>query len=60
MILIYRFMLKSLGQWTAASLKPRKVIPSELATVPPKQLPSDKKQEEENKEQEDGIQEESE
>ena len=44
-------MLKSLGQWTAANLKPRKVIPSQLAIMPSKQPPSDKKQEEEDKQQ---------
>lgn len=38
-------MLKSLGQWTASSLKQRKVIPSQL-TVPSKLPPSDREQEE--------------
>lgn len=37
-------MLKSLGQWTSASLKPRKIIPSELTTVPSKPPSSDKEQ----------------
>jgi len=39
-------MLKSLGQWTAASLKPRKVIPSQLTVVSSKPSSSDKEQEE--------------
>lgn len=38
-------MLKSLGQWTASSLKQRKVIPSQL-TVPSKLPLSDREQEE--------------
>lgn len=29
-------MLKSLGQWTSLSLKPRKIIPSTLTIVPSK------------------------
>lgn len=33
---IFRFMLKSLGQWTSLSLKPRKIIPSTLTLVPSK------------------------
>lgn len=41
--LINRFMLKSLGQWTAPSFKPRKIIPSQLTVVPSKP-PADKGQ----------------
>ena len=37
-------MLKSLGQWTAPSLKPRKIIPSQLTVVPSKPPPTDKGQ----------------
>lgn len=36
---IFRFMLKSLGQWTSPSLKPRKIIPSTLTVVPAKPPP---------------------
>lgn len=32
-------MLKSLGQWTSPSLKPRKIIPSSLTVVPAKPPP---------------------
>lgn len=32
-------MLKSLGQWTSPSLKPRKIIPSTLTVVPSKPPP---------------------
>ncbi|XP_078033569.1 piezo type mechanosensitive ion channel component isoform X1 [Augochlora pura] len=33
MVFFHRFMLKSLGQWTSASIKPRKIIPSALTVV---------------------------
>lgn len=42
-------MLKSLGQWTAAS---RKIIPSQLPAVPSKSPSSDKEQEEFGKQEE--------
>ncbi|XP_011693697.1 PREDICTED: piezo-type mechanosensitive ion channel component 2-like [Wasmannia auropunctata] len=52
-LFFHRFMLKSLGQWTTTStLKPRKIVPSQLPVVPLKPPSSDK-------EQEVGIQEES-
>ncbi|XP_026300510.1 piezo-type mechanosensitive ion channel component isoform X10 [Apis mellifera] len=35
-VFFHRFMLKSLGQWTSLSLKPRKIIPSTLTLVPSK------------------------
>ncbi|XP_025986648.2 piezo-type mechanosensitive ion channel component isoform X3 [Solenopsis invicta] len=57
MLFFHRFMLKSMGQWTAASLKSRKVISSQLATVPSKQQPLDKQQEKKDKEQESQEQE---
>ncbi|KAM0736630.1 Piezo-type mechanosensitive ion channel component 1 [Formica fusca] len=44
-LFFHRLMLKSLGQWTASSLKQRKVIPSQL-TVPSKLPLSDREQEE--------------
>ncbi|KAK9296007.1 hypothetical protein QLX08_009854 [Tetragonisca angustula] len=34
MVFFHRFMLKSLGQWTSPTLKPRKIIPSTLTVVP--------------------------
>lgn len=37
-------MQKSLGQWTVPSLKPRKIIPSQLTVVPSKPPPADKGQ----------------
>ncbi|XP_050488620.1 piezo-type mechanosensitive ion channel component isoform X7 [Bombus huntii] len=39
MVFFHRFMLKSLGQWTSPSLKPRKIIPSTLTVVPAKPPP---------------------
>nr|XP_050856685.1 piezo-type mechanosensitive ion channel component isoform X7 [Vespula vulgaris] len=33
MVFFHRFMLKSLGQWTSPSIKPRKIIPSNLTVV---------------------------
>ncbi|XP_060823612.1 piezo-type mechanosensitive ion channel component isoform X3 [Bombus pascuorum] len=39
MVFFHRFMLKSLGQWTSPSLKPRKIIPSTLTVVPSKPPP---------------------
>ncbi|XP_068981163.1 piezo-type mechanosensitive ion channel component isoform X7 [Bombus flavifrons] len=39
MVFFHRFMLKSLGQWTSPSLKPRKIIPSTLTAVPAKPPP---------------------
>ncbi|XP_043598036.1 piezo-type mechanosensitive ion channel component isoform X4 [Bombus pyrosoma] len=39
MVFFHRFMLKSLGQWTSPSLKPRKIIPSALTVVPAKPPP---------------------
>jgi len=42
--MICRFMLKSLGQWTAPSLKSRKIIPSQLTVIPSKPPPTDKGQ----------------
>ncbi|XP_018306926.1 piezo-type mechanosensitive ion channel component isoform X2 [Mycetomoellerius zeteki] len=44
MLFFHRLMLKSLGQWTAAS--PRKIIPSQLPAVQAKPSFSDKEQEE--------------
>ncbi|XP_076765205.1 piezo type mechanosensitive ion channel component isoform X3 [Xylocopa sonorina] len=44
MIFFHRVMLKSLGQWTSPSLKPRKIIPSNLTVVPSKPPPEDKGQ----------------
>ncbi|XP_018407088.1 PREDICTED: piezo-type mechanosensitive ion channel component [Cyphomyrmex costatus] len=44
MLFFHRLMLKSLGQWTAAS--PRKIIPSQLTAVPSKPLFLDEEQEE--------------
>ncbi|XP_054011749.1 piezo-type mechanosensitive ion channel component isoform X2 [Hylaeus anthracinus] len=41
MVFFHRFMLKSLGQWTTPSLKPRKIIPSGLTIVPSKPPPPD-------------------
>lgn len=45
MINLRRFMLKSLGQWTASCLKPRSVVPSQVS-LPSKIPPSNKTQEE--------------
>ncbi|CAK9812745.1 Piezo-type mechanosensitive ion channel component [Anthophora plagiata] len=44
MVFFHRFMLKSLGQWTSPSLKPRKIIPSNLTIVSSKPPPEDKGQ----------------
>ncbi|XP_018376715.1 PREDICTED: piezo-type mechanosensitive ion channel component isoform X8 [Trachymyrmex cornetzi] len=44
MLFFHRLMLKSLGQWTAAS--PRKIVPSQLPAVQAKPSFSDKEQEE--------------
>ncbi|XP_012229785.1 piezo-type mechanosensitive ion channel component isoform X2 [Linepithema humile] len=44
MLFFHRFMLKSLGQWTAPSLKPRRIIPSQLTVVPSKPPSADKGQ----------------
>ncbi|KAK2582220.1 hypothetical protein KPH14_004571 [Odynerus spinipes] len=33
MVFFHRLMLKSLGQWTTPSIKPRKIIPSKLTVV---------------------------
>nr|XP_034178628.1 piezo-type mechanosensitive ion channel component isoform X2 [Osmia lignaria] len=44
MVFFHRFMLKSLGQWTAPTLKPRKIIPSNLTVVPSKPPPEDRGQ----------------
>ncbi|XP_017788930.1 PREDICTED: piezo-type mechanosensitive ion channel component [Habropoda laboriosa] len=44
MVFFHRFMLKSLGQWTSPSLKPRKIIPSNLTIVPSRSPPEDKGQ----------------
>ncbi|XP_071635421.1 piezo-type mechanosensitive ion channel component isoform X5 [Temnothorax longispinosus] len=52
MLFFHRFMLKSLGQWTSASLKPRKIILTQLTAVPSKPPPSDKEQEESDKQEE--------
>ncbi|XP_043794747.1 piezo-type mechanosensitive ion channel component isoform X2 [Apis laboriosa] len=43
-VFFHRFMLKSLGQWTSLSLKPRKIIPSALTLVPSKPPPSERGQ----------------
>nr|XP_031827665.1 piezo-type mechanosensitive ion channel component isoform X1 [Nomia melanderi] len=53
MVFFHRFMLKSLGQWTSPSLKPRKIIPSTLTIVPSKPPPADKGQGEPVTRQED-------
>ncbi|XP_076388823.1 piezo type mechanosensitive ion channel component isoform X5 [Megachile rotundata] len=44
MVFFHRFMLKSLGQWTAPTLKPRKIIPSSLTIVASKPPPEDRGQ----------------
>ncbi|XP_015433608.1 PREDICTED: piezo-type mechanosensitive ion channel component [Dufourea novaeangliae] len=44
MVFFHRFMLKSLGQWTTPSIKPRKIIPSSLTIVSSKPPPVDKGQ----------------
>ncbi|XP_076679384.1 piezo type mechanosensitive ion channel component isoform X2 [Andrena cerasifolii] len=44
MVFFHRFMLKSLGQWTTPTLKPRKIIPSNLTIVPSKPPPENKGQ----------------
>ncbi|XP_020278165.1 piezo-type mechanosensitive ion channel component isoform X3 [Pseudomyrmex gracilis] len=49
MLFFHRFMLKSLGQWTAASL-PRKIIPSQLTVV--SKPPSSKEKEESDTQEE--------
>ncbi|XP_076240297.1 piezo type mechanosensitive ion channel component [Calliopsis andreniformis] len=57
MVFFHRFMLKSLGQWTSPTLKPRKIIPSTLTIVPSKP-PEDRGQGESvsrQQEQEDTI-----
>ncbi|XP_043265377.1 piezo-type mechanosensitive ion channel component [Colletes gigas] len=59
MVFFHRFMLKSLGQWTTPSLKPRKIIPSNLTIVRSKPPPPDKGQGESaprQHETEDGVQ----
>ncbi|XP_050458271.1 piezo-type mechanosensitive ion channel component isoform X5 [Cataglyphis hispanica] len=43
-LFFHRLMLKSLGQWTASSIKQRKVIPSQI-TMPSKLPPSDREEE---------------
>ncbi|KAL6263389.1 hypothetical protein P5V15_006180 [Pogonomyrmex californicus] len=53
MLFFHRFMLKSLGQWTTTSLKPRKITPSQLAVLPSKSSLSDKGQEESVQEESD-------
>ncbi|XP_076644293.1 piezo type mechanosensitive ion channel component isoform X5 [Halictus rubicundus] len=52
MVFFHRFMLKSLGQWTSPSLKPRKIIPSSLTIVSSKP-PADKGQGEPASQQEE-------
>ncbi|KAG7188826.1 hypothetical protein KM043_008433 [Ampulex compressa] len=42
MVFFHRFMLKSLGQWTTPTVKPRKIQPSSLHIVPSKPPSSDK------------------
>ncbi|XP_076285708.1 piezo type mechanosensitive ion channel component isoform X3 [Lasioglossum baleicum] len=57
MVFFHRFMLKSLGQWTSPSLKPRKIIPSSLTLVSSKP-PADKGQGEpvsQQEQQDDGA-----
>ncbi|XP_017766739.1 PREDICTED: piezo-type mechanosensitive ion channel component isoform X2 [Eufriesea mexicana] len=44
MVFFHRFMLKSLGQWTSPSLKPRKIIPSNMTIVPSKHPPENRGQ----------------
>ncbi|XP_076169043.1 piezo type mechanosensitive ion channel component isoform X2 [Ptiloglossa arizonensis] len=59
MVFFHRFMLKSLGQWTSPTLKPRKIIPSNLTIVQSRPPPPDKGQGESvsrQHESEDGAQ----
>ncbi|XP_011880859.1 PREDICTED: piezo-type mechanosensitive ion channel component 1 isoform X3 [Vollenhovia emeryi] len=46
-LFFHRFMLKSLGQWTGAFSKPRKIIASELPAMPSKSPSSETKEQEE-------------